>query len=95
MNTTDFPIHRLLVDSNRQGMNSTLNPSGEDSGTLWSTEDLARFLGCTSRHVARLRSKGLPVIRVGSLVRFMPSRVIAWLDERAEATPPPKFPPLP
>jgi excisionase family DNA binding protein len=64
-----------------------MNPSepslSANDCVLWSTEELARYLGCTSRHVARLRADGLPVIRVGALVRFRPSRVVEWLEGRS------------
>jgi phage terminase Nu1 subunit (DNA packaging protein) len=58
----------------------------DSTGTaaLWTTRDLARFIGCSERQVARLREEGLPIVRVGGLVRFVPSRVMAWLDSRNE-----------
>ena len=54
----------------------------QDTEALWATRDLARFIGCSERQIARLREEGLPAVRVGGLVRFMPSRVMAWLDSR-------------
>jgi phage terminase Nu1 subunit (DNA packaging protein) len=59
---------------------ATCNP--QNTGPLWTTRDLARFIGCSERQVARLREEGLPVVRVGGLIRFVPSRVMAWLDGR-------------
>ena len=53
---------------------------------LWSTKDLATFLGCSERQIPRLRDEGLPSVRVGGLVRFVPSRVMAWLDGRPTAS---------
>jgi hypothetical protein len=52
---------------------------------LWSTKDLATFLGCSERQIPRLRDEGLPSVRVGGLVRFVPTRVMAWLDGRPQA----------
>ena len=52
---------------------------------LWSTKDLATFLGCSERQIPRLRDEGLPSVRVGGLVRFVPTRVMAWLDGRPTA----------
>jgi len=49
---------------------------------LWATKELARFLGCSERHVMRLRQEGLPTIRIGAMVRYVPERVMAWLDWR-------------
>ena len=46
---------------------------------LWTTADVAHFLGCTERNIYILRSKGLPAIHVGGLVRFYPERVREWL----------------
>ncbi len=53
----------------------------ESVAPLWTTKDLARFLGCSERQVPRLREEGLPAVRVGGLIRFVPSRVMAWLLE--------------
>lgn len=46
---------------------------------LWTTADVARFLGCSERQVYNLRRHGLPSIRVQGLVRFIPRSVQAWL----------------
>ena len=56
----------------------------ESVAPLWTTKDLAKFLGCSERQIPRLRDEGLPAVRVGGLVRFIPSRVMAWLDSRDE-----------
>ena len=59
---------------------------------LWTTGDVARFLRCSKRQIPRLREEGLPSIRIGGLVRFVPDQVKSWLglqdshtasDERA------------
>jgi len=49
------------------------------NSALWTTGDLAQFLGCTERNIYILRKKGLPSIYVGGLVRFDPERVREWL----------------
>lgn len=49
---------------------------------LWATRDVAKFLGCSERQIPRLRDEGLPTVRVGGLVRFVPARMMAWLDGR-------------
>ncbi len=54
---------------------------------LWATRDVAKFLGCSERQIPRLRDEGLPTVRVGGLVRFVPSRVMAWLDRRDHGIP--------
>lgn len=53
----------------------------ESVAPLWTTKDLARFLSCSERQVPRLREDGLPAVRVGGLIRFVPSQVMAWLLE--------------
>ena len=65
-------------------MTTTVIEDNEPVASLWTTKDLARFLGCSERQIPRLRDEGLPAVRVGGLVRFMPSRVMAWLDSRDE-----------
>ena len=59
-------------------MNETENFSAK-TNALWTTGDLAQFLGCTERNIYILRKKGLPSIYVGGLVRFDPERVREWL----------------
>lgn len=56
----------------------------QHTGALWATPDLSRFIGCSERQIARLREEGLPFVRVGGLIRFIPSRVMAWLECRDE-----------
>lgn len=63
-------------------MTTTATPNQKTVPPLWTTKDLAKFLGCSERQIPRLREEGLPAVRVGALVRFIPSRVIAWLDSR-------------
>ena len=67
-------------------MKSIAIPELKSNDQLWSTKDLAKFLGCSERQIPRLRDEGLPSVRVGGLVRFVPSRVMAWLDGRPTAS---------
>ncbi len=53
---------------------------------LWTTTELARFLGCTERHIFHLRERGLPTIRLGALVRFDPAEALNWLERQGKAT---------
>ena len=71
------------VDRSRQGMNWS-DSSGQERqvDTLWTVQDVARFLRCSTRHVCRLRRDlGLPAIRLGPSVRFKPDHVMAWIEE--------------
>ena len=75
------------VDTARMGMtNETLN-SDKVVARLWTTKDLAKFLGCSERQIPRLRDEGMPTVMVGSLVRFLPGRVVAWLEQRRSNEP--------
>lgn len=56
-------------------------PDSSEKG-LWSTSDLSTFLRCSERQVFNLRQQGLPTVHVGGLIRFVPSRVMSWLDGR-------------
>jgi hypothetical protein len=46
---------------------------------LWTARDVACFTRSSLRQVGYLREEGLPVVRIGRLVRFDPPQVIAWL----------------
>jgi hypothetical protein len=86
----DLPISGRRVsrvDTARMGMtNETLN-SDKVVARLWTTKDLAKFLGCSERQIPRLRDEGMPTVMVGSLVRFLPGRVVAWLEQRRSSEP--------
>ncbi len=75
---------RLRVDTTCKGMKTTDSVNPPETQALWATRDLARFIGCSERQVARLRVEGLPAVRVGGLVRFIPSKVMTWLECRDE-----------
>jgi phage terminase Nu1 subunit (DNA packaging protein) len=51
----------------------------EPKSALWSTTDLAGFLGCSDRQVYNLRKQGLPWLQVGGHVRFDPNAIRQWL----------------
>jgi excisionase family DNA binding protein len=53
---------------------------------LWTTTELARFLGCTERHIYQLRERGLPTIRLGTLVRFNPAEALSWLQRQGKTS---------
>lgn len=46
---------------------------------LWNVTEMARFLGCSERHIYLLLRKGLPCLRVQRLLRFDPAEVREWL----------------
>ena len=48
---------------------------------LWTVDDVARFFGCTSRHVINLQANGLPHFYLGRLVRFDPAEVREYLHQ--------------
>lgn len=55
---------------------------------LWTVDDVARFFGCTTRHVINLQANGLPHFYLGRLVRFDPGEVREYLhhNRRIAAT---------
>lgn len=55
-----------------------LAPKNEGDRRLLNTKELAAFLRCLTRHIARLRKMGLPTITLGRLVRFSMNEVIEW-----------------
>jgi excisionase family DNA binding protein len=63
-------------------MTTTTPPDITSVAPLWTTKDLAKFLGCSERQIPRLRDEGLPAVHVGGLIRFIPSRVMTWLECR-------------
>lgn len=56
---------------------------------LMDTDDAARYLGTTARHVRRLMTQhGLPVVRLGSKVRFRREDLDEFVESaRSVATP--------
>ncbi len=42
-------------------------------------QDMARQLGCSPAHLDHLRKRGLPVVKVGAVIRFEPALVLDWL----------------
>lgn len=55
------------------------NPQQPSNRALWSTSELANYLGCSDRQVYNLRKSGLPFVLVGGLVRFDAQQVQEWL----------------
>ena len=56
----------------------------EYAGGLLTSRQLARFLGCSERHVFNLRKRGMPAYRIGEIVRFDLDQVGQWLDSDGE-----------
>lgn len=49
---------------------------------VWTVDDVAKELFCSTRHVKRLVSRDeIPYSRIGRLVRFSPSKVHSWLSK--------------
>ena len=64
--------------------------SPEEPARLWSTEQLAEYLGVavTTIHALRRRGEAPPAYRVGRVLRFEPAEVVAWLHELRDDLPP-------
>lgn len=48
-------------------------------------QDLAKQLGVSASHIDHLRKRGMPVVKVGAMVRFEPAKVVAWLRDSGAA----------
>ena len=73
-----------------QHFNQTIKtsaPGQELPGCLLTSSQLARFLGCSERHVFNLRKRGMPAYRIGEIVRFDLDQVRQWLDSIGEPAP--------
>ncbi len=57
---------------------------------LWTTEQLAEFLGVpvATVYAWRSRGEGPPAFRVGRYLRFRADDVVAWLDRQRHKTRP-------
>lgn len=53
-------------------------------------EDVARMLGCSTRHIHRMRDAGRlpPAIRLGALVRWPIEAIERWIAEGCPGEPP-------
>ena len=74
------------VDTKSTDMNFPETSRHDPRQGLWTTTELARFLGCTERHIYHLRQRGLPTIRLGTLVRFDPAEALNWLERRGKTS---------
>ena len=63
------------------------NQTPPTADSLWTTADVAQFLGCSERQVYVLRKRGLPTIFVGGLIRFDATRVREWVSSCDELPP--------
>ena len=61
--------------------------SQEHPDCLLTSCQLARFLGCSERHIFNLRKRGMPAYRIGEIVRSDLGQVRQWLDSNGEAAP--------
>lgn len=61
-------------------MKTTIFCSHNQQSALWTTTDVARFIGCSERQIYVLRKTGLPCVHVGGMVRFDPQQIKRWLD---------------
>lgn len=51
----------------------------EQEDTLWTVDDVARFLRCSPSKVYKLAARGgVPSVHVGSHLRFDPEALRAW-----------------
>jgi hypothetical protein len=56
-------------------------PTPQSESVLWKVGDVARYAGCSTRHVSNLRNQGLPFRKAGRLVRFNAEAVKRWFKD--------------
>lgn len=57
-----------------------MNPEAPHPQRRWLTEkELAALLNISTRHLINLRRAGLPYVQLGSVVRYEPAEVSAYL----------------
>ena len=61
--------------------------SHEHTDCLLTSCQLARFLGCSERHIFNLRKRGMPAYRIGEIVRVDLDQGRQWLDSNGETAP--------
>jgi excisionase family DNA binding protein len=55
---------------------------------LWTVADVAEYLAVTERTVRAWQTEHrLPHLKIGGVVRFRPTDVVAWADEFEDGTP--------
>ncbi len=57
----------------------TMTPLSSCPENLWTVDDVAAYLKCTTRHVHNLLPAGLPHLYLGRLLRFDPTEVRDFL----------------
>ena len=70
-------------------MNSTLPAAPQSdqtaqppSDSLWTADDVARYVGCSVRQIRNFRYAGMPTIKFRHPIRFEPEVVKIWLREQ-------------
>jgi excisionase family DNA binding protein len=64
----------------REALAELAMPAG---GALLTVEEAAQLCRCSTRHIRRLRSEGLPVVLLGQSPRFERDALLAWLRVRS------------
>ncbi len=54
---------------------------------LLTTKEVAHVFRCSEKHVARLRSRGLPSLKLGNAVRYRLEDVISFIENAARPFP--------
>ncbi len=62
-----------------QSENPPADHRGHDSEDLWTTKEVGRFLHVSGKTVFELRKKGLPFVKLGGAVRFVPNEIREYL----------------
>ena len=66
-----------LTDNQQPENGKDLAQKSED---LWTTKEVGKFLHVSGKTVFELRKKGLPYLKLGGAVRFVPQEIREYLD---------------
>jgi len=75
-------MSRDPLNSNPGEMHSQSDPDvvrPQDFEDLWTTKRVGKFLHVSVKTVSELRKKGLPFVKLGGAVRFVPSEIRDYL----------------
>jgi excisionase family DNA binding protein len=74
-------LEALIVDATRHAVEAALaaTPARASSANLLSVSEMAERLGCHRSKVNSMRLQGCPAVRLGSIFRYEPAAVLAWL----------------
>jgi len=72
----DPPVHSSGDHHSAPPLGDDRPPESED---LWTTREVGKFLHLSAKTISELRKKGLPFVKLGGAVRFVPREIKDYL----------------